>query len=66
MRSLTRYPKFLVANLLKAKDRGGMASWRSRALASAAAAVKGLRYAAMNAQKARALDRRLAAGGSQL
>ncbi len=35
-----------------------MASWRSCAVPFAAVAVKGLRFASMNAQQARALDRR--------
>jgi hypothetical protein len=59
IRSFTGYPKFLVANLLKGKIEGRTSiEARSRAVPFAAVAVKGLRYAAMNAQKARALDRR--------
>jgi hypothetical protein len=48
----------LRVNVLKTKDRGGTGiPARSRAVASAAVAVKGLRFAPMNGQRTPALDR---------
>ncbi len=58
IRSLTRYRRFLTANLLRAKDRGGICvPVRLRRVPSAAVAVKGLRFASMNARRACTLDR---------